>query len=156
MIHRIHLRILADYHQFYVWDPQASERMAPDTWSDENMADRMNATDHVFVVSPIRNMEVPFTLEVHERNPTFHMAEWNHIVEAPIDVPSGKIEVHECTGGPHAKISVEPGKYQIRALYKGLDTISEDQTKGKDSYLLTIWRDDSAKFKVLKRYSQKA
>ncbi len=156
MIHRLHFRVFADYHQFYIWDPQASDQGAPEDWSEDDVRDRAKVTEHVFVVSPIRNMEVPFTLEVHETEPSFHMEEWDHIVEASIDVPSGRVEVHECTGGSHGEVSVAPGIYCIRALYKGLRTISDDGLDGNDSYLVTMWRDGDRDFRVLKQYNEEA
>ncbi len=156
MIHRVHLQIFADYRQFYIWDPEASGQMAPEDWTDGDVQARAKVTDHVFVVCPLRNMEIPFTLEIHEAEPRFHMAEWNHIVEASIEIPSGRIEVHECTGGSHAELSVELGTYRVRALYKGLGTITEDGLDGNDSYTLTMWRDVPQNFRVLKSYEEVA
>lgn len=125
MIHRINLRVYADYYQFYIWDPEASNQIAPEDWTDEDVKNRAKFTDHVFVLSPVRNAEVPFTIEIHESEPSFDIDEWDHIVEACLKIPSGRLEVHECTGGSHAEISLLPGTYRIRAHYKALDSISE-------------------------------
>ena len=156
MIHRLNFSIFADYNQFYVWDPKASEQLAPVDWTDDDVRVRAKVADHVFVVAPIRNMTVPFTLEVHETEPRFHVAEWDHIVEASIEVPSGRIEVHECTGGSHGEVSVAPGTYGVRALYKGLGTISGDGLEGDDFYLVTIWPDHTKVLRVVKEYNDDA
>jgi len=156
MRHRVHLQIFADYHQFYIWDPVASEQHAPEDWSDDDVEARAKVTDHVFVLCPARNTTVPLTLEIHDGEPDFQMAEWDHIVEASIEIPSGRIEVHECTGGSHADLSVEPGTYRVRAHYKSLDSITEDQLDGKDSYMVALWAGDNTPFRVVKPHPKTA
>ena len=156
MRHRVHLEVSADYHQFYVWDPVASEQKAPEDWSDEDVQVRAKVTDHVFVLCPARNTTVPFTLEIHESEPEFQAAEWDHIVHASIKVPSGRVEVHECTGGSHAELSVAPGIFRLRALYKALDSITEDQLGGRDSYVIALWPGEYTPLRVLKSHSKDA
>ncbi|MES2709279.1 MAG: hypothetical protein V4726_21965 [Verrucomicrobiota bacterium] len=156
MMHRLHFRIFADYHQFYIWDPEASGQLAPEDWTEDDVQARAKATEHVFVVSPIRNMEVPFTLEVHETEPLYQTAEWDHIIEASMNVCSGRVEVHECTGGSHGEVAVAPGIYGVRALYKGLSTLSDDGLDGDDSYLVTLWPDRNREFRMLKQYNEDA
>ena len=99
---------------------------------------------------------MPFTLEIHDGDPGFQMAEWDHIVEASIRIPSGRVEVHECTGGSHANLSVEFGTYRIRAHYKSLDSIAEDQLDGKDSYMVSLWLGDETPFRVVKSHPKTA
>lgn len=156
MIHRLHLKIFADYYQFYVWDPIASGQTAPDDWNEQDVKNRAKVTEHVFVVSPIRNLEVPFSLEIYQADPKFHLNEWDHVVEASVNISSGRIEVHECTGGSHAELSIEPGIYGVRALYKGLSTITEDGLDGKDSYKLTMWKDGIQDFRIVKSFDKNA
>lgn len=152
MIHRIKLKIFADYNQFYIWDPKASGKVAPEDWTDQDVKNRAKVTDHVFVLSPARNAVVPFTLEIHTSEPKFSKSEWDHIVEASIKIPSGRLEVHECTGGSHAEISLEPGTYGIRAHYQALDSISEDGLEGKDFYFAALWKDRIRPFRLIKQH----
>lgn len=148
----VSLKVFADYNQFYIWDREASDQMAPEDWTDEDVEARAKATPHVFVLSPVRNVEVPFVLEIHDSEPQFMSAEWDHIVEASIEIPSGQLEVHECTGGSLCEFRIDPGTYRVRALYKNLDSLSDDGLEGNDSYKATLWKAGKQEFRVLKAH----
>ena len=122
--HRCRLRVFADYHQFYVWDPVSSGQHAPEDWSDQDVADRAKVVSGVVVICPARNMEVPVEVGIWDCEPQVIFDAWQHVIEAPL-ATAGLIEIHECTGGSHAIFSVEPGDYTVRALYRGLDTLSD-------------------------------
>jgi hypothetical protein len=62
--------LFADYHQFYLWDEEASPD-APTDYTDEDVARRLKAAPHVVVVQPVRAMTVPVTVEVHDAEPAF-------------------------------------------------------------------------------------
>ena len=137
--HRCRLRVFADYYQFYAWDPQESRRQAPEHWSDQDVADRAKVVPGVVVICPVRNMEVPVEVGIWDSEPQVVFDAWQHVIEAPL-ATAGQIEIHECTGGSLACFTVEPGDYTVRALYRGLDTLSEDGLEGKDFYEVQIWR----------------
>lgn len=149
--HRCRLSIFADYHQFYVWDPEASRRQAPEQWTDQDVADRAKVVPGVVVVCPVRNMEVPVEVGIWDSEPQVVFSAWQHVVEAPLST-TGLIEIHECTGGSQACFTVGPGDYTVRALYRGLDTLSEDALEGKDFYEIQIWRSPCTSFRVLRRW----
>ena len=65
---------------------------------------------------------------------------------------TGHIEIDECTGSPQARFTVEPGDYTIRALYRGLDKLSEDGLAGEDFYEIQIWRSPCAGLRVIRRW----
>jgi len=153
-IHRCRLGVFADYFQFYVWDPAASKQQAPEDWTDEDIANRAKAVPGVFVICPVRNMTVPVEFEIWEREPEVIYAEWQHVVVAPLRT-EGLIEIHECTGGSLATFKVEAGEYSIRALYRGLNTLSEDGLDGKDFYRVQMWRATAPQmFKVIKSWKE--
>ena len=137
--HRCQLEIFADYHQFYVWDPQVSKQQAPEQWSDQDIANRAKVAPGVVVICPVRDMKVPVEVSIWDSEPQVIFGAWQHVVEAPL-ATSGLIEIHECTGGSLAQFSVDPGDYTVRALYRGLDTLSDDGLEGKDNYHIQIWR----------------
>ena len=85
------VKVFADYHQFYVWDAGA-QPAAPEDYSAEDVERRVKVAPHVIVVQPVRNMEVPVELEVHASDPGFDEAQWDHIVECSLDLPSGKLQ----------------------------------------------------------------
>ena len=149
--HRCRLAIFADYYQFYVWDPEESGRQAPEQWSEQDVADRVKAVPGVVVICPVRNMNVPVEVGIWDSEPQVIFDGWQHVIEAPL-ATKGLIEVHECTGGSHACFRVEPGDYTVRALYRGLDTLSVDGLDGKDFYEIQIWRSSCAGLRVIRRW----
>jgi hypothetical protein len=147
------LKIFADYHQFYLWDQQMA-REAPTDWTDADVARRLKAAPNVVVVSPVRNMTVPVEIEVHASEPPFRGDAWDHIAECSLDLPSGQLQVHECTGGQVASFKVAPGTYRVRAFYGALGSLSADGLEGKDHYLVVLWPAPPRELVVLKEWKE--
>ncbi|MGA2751047.1 MAG: hypothetical protein ABSG59_19940 [Verrucomicrobiota bacterium] len=149
--HRCRLAIFADYRQFYVWDPEGSGRQAPVDWSVQDVANRAKIMPGVVVICPVRDMTVPVEVGIWDSEPQAIFGAWQHVVEAPL-ATGGLIEIHECTGGAHACFRVEQGDYTVRALYRGLDKLSEDGLKGEDFYEIQIWKAPCASLRVIRRW----
>jgi hypothetical protein len=47
---------------------------------------------------------------------------------------------------------VPPGDYKVRALYRGLDTLSEDGLEGNDFYEIQIWKSPCTSLRVIRRW----
>ena len=60
-------------------------------------------------------MEVAVEVEIHDAEPEYNLDEWDHIAEASLHLPTGYLEVHECTGGPVAEFEIAPGWYRVRS-----------------------------------------
>jgi len=149
--HRCHLAIFADYRQFYVWDPKTSGRQAPEDWSNRDVENRAKTMPGVVGICPARDMTVSVEVGIWDSEPQVILNAWQHVVEAPL-VTGGMIEIHECTGGALACFSVEPGDYTVRALYRGLDKLSEDGLNGEDFYEIQIWKVPCAALRVIRRW----
>jgi hypothetical protein len=149
--HWCRLRIFADYHQFYVWGSEKSQRHAPEDWTDQDVADRVKIAPGVVVICPVRNMEVPVEVGIWNGEPAVVLNDWQHVIEAPLST-TGRIEIDECTGEPQAGFTVPPGNYTVRALYRGLDTLSEDGLEGEDSYEIQIWKAPCVGLRILRRW----
>ncbi len=148
--HRCRLTIFADYYQFYVADQ--AKTTFPEDWIDEDVTNRAKIEDGVVVICPVRNMEVPVEVEIWNSEPHIAWGRWQHIIEAPL-VTSGIIKIDECTGEPQAHFSVEPGIYTVRALFRGLDTLSDDGLDGQDFYEIQIWKAYYPGLRVLKQFT---
>jgi len=148
--HRCRLEIMADYFQFYLWD--SVERLAPEEWTETDVQNRAKIADGVVVVCPIRNMPVPVEISIWDSEPHYLIAEWQHIVEAPLLLRKDLLEIHECTGGTLAHFTIPAGDYAVRALFRGLDTLSEDGLKGKDFYEVQVWPQKLEALRVLKQW----
>lgn len=151
VLQRVEVDIFADYFQFYLWDKVADPSVAVD-WTDEDVSNRLKAAPNVAIVSPVRNMTVPVAVELLGGSPDYPLDEWDHVAECSLDLPSGVLELHECTGGSIATLRVSPGIYRVRAYYGGLDTLSENGLEGEDRYLVTLWRAPLADLNVLKQW----
>ncbi|MBJ6802674.1 hypothetical protein [Geomonas propionica] len=153
-IHHCKLRIFADYRQFYLWDPVASERLAPTEWTDDDVHRRIKIADHVVVICPERNMEVPVHIRLFDKDPGFTLGQWDHIAEAPLLIQSGILEVHECTGSDLAAFSVAPGQYRIRSMHCSLGQLSEDGLEGEDHYQVDIWPSQTKTMIIIKQWEE--
>jgi hypothetical protein len=145
--------LFADYHQFYLWDEAVSPD-APSDYTDDDIARRLKAAPHVVVVQPVRAMTVPVTVEVHDTEPAFDQSAWDHIAECSLELPSGRLQIHECTGGSVGRFSVSPGVYRVRAFFGKLGSLDEDQLEGDDHYSVVLWPAPASELRVLKQWNE--
>ncbi len=148
-LHRAVLQVFADYHQFYVQDGGISPA-APTDWSDHDVATRVKVADHVVVICPVRNMSVPVIVEVVSAEPHFTFEGLDHIVRCSVDLPTGKLQVHECTGGEVLWLTIESGTYSVLVFFAGLGLLSENGLEGEDCYRVTLWPGAKCPTTVLK------
>jgi len=146
------LVLFADYFQFYIQDEAAKGDLSQ-AWNEE-------ATDRLLALAPgtvgigtVRNMDVPITVDILEHAPADDFSEWDHVVEAGLDVTSGRIVIAGCTDYfPDAKrVEVPPGAYRVRVSYGALDTVSEDGLSGDDRYRLQLWLAALSAVRILKQ-----
>jgi hypothetical protein len=149
------LEVFADYHQFYLWDGGVGPQ-APEDWSDNDVANRAKVAEHVFVVCPLRNMVVPVRVILQNAEPAVDLNRYDHVVHASVALPTGQLQIHECTGGEALAWKVEPGTYQVLALFSGLGTLTTDGLDGQDTYQLVLWPGSAVALKVLKQWSEEA
>jgi hypothetical protein len=74
------------------------------------------------------------------------------VAEASLELPSGNLEIHECTGGSIDQITVAPGSYRVRAYFGALSELSEDGLEGNDHYRLVLWPAPFKPVLVLKQF----
>lgn len=142
--------IFADYRQFYLWDSGRTDE-APVDYTDEDVTRRVKTGDHVVVIQPERNYTVPVVIEVHDTEPAVIETEWDHIAEASLHVPTGALQVHECTGGVVTDFEVPPGWYRVRSLHAKLATV--DGIDGEDHYRILVWPAPEAPVAVIKQFN---
>ena len=144
--------IVADYHQFYLWD-HGRNPQAPTDYQAEDVAHRIKTAPFVLVVQPARDMDVPVELDVIDSPPEDQFDDWDHVAEASLDLPSGQLEIHECTGGSVDILQVMPGTYRVRAYFGGMNTVSDDGLDGEDHYRLVLWPAPPSPIVVLKQHN---
>jgi hypothetical protein len=107
-------------------------------------------------VGTVRNMDVPVLSEIHDQEPKDDFCEWDHVVEASLDVRSGRIAIAGCTDyfPDAARIEVPPGEHRARVSYGALDTLSEDGLSGGDRYRVQLWLGPPIAPRVVKQRSR--
>lgn len=100
-------------------------------------------------------MDVPVVVEIHDQEPAADLSDWDHVVEAEINVPSGRLVVAGCTDYfPEAsRVEVYPGSYRARVSYGALQTLSENGLEGEDHYRVQLWCAPPIPVRVLKQRS---
>lgn len=132
------VEVFADYYQFYVQDGVVEPSAALD-WTDEDIEHRAKVSENLVVICPLRNMEVPVSVEIHASNPLLDWNEYDHVVQCGLALPSGVLQIHECTGGEVLRINIDPGCYDVLAMYGGLDAIDDHGLEGDDFYRIALW-----------------
>lgn len=145
------LELFADYHQFYLWDPGTNPQ-APEDYTEADVQRRIKVEPCVFVIQPERNTTITVMVEVHDREPPYNLDEWDHVAEASLHLPTGQLQVHECTGGPVENFRITPGWYRARSFHGGFDTIDQWGLTGNDRYLAVLWPAPSSDLRVLKQW----
>lgn len=142
-------KIFADYNQFYLWDSGRTNQ-APVDYTDEDVSRRIKTGDYVVVIQPERNYTVPVVIETHDAEPSITEADWDHIAEASLHLPTGALQVHECTGGVVTDFKVPPGWYRVRSLHAKLGTV--DGIDGEDHYRILVWPAPESPVAVIKQF----
>ena len=95
----------------------------------------------VLCILTARNMDVPLTVEVYDTAPQDDLTDWDHVIEASLDVPSGCIRVSGGGGMFEAspEIRLAARVYRKRVSFGGIYTISNDGLDGSDHYRVVLW-----------------
>jgi hypothetical protein len=147
--------VFADYRQVYLEDcdhkvadsrnPEEQVRQIDDFVSavvNRESLDRwVGATAGAVCIFTARNTTVPVTVEVRANQPEDDLGDWEHVVEASLEVPSGCIKIYGVTESSRddRHIVVEPSTYRVRVYFGGLHTVSADGLKGDDHYRAVLW-----------------
>jgi hypothetical protein len=152
VIYQKHYEIFADYHQFYLMDAEKYPN-PPVDYTDEDVRQRIKAEKFIVVIQPERNMTVPVDLEILVSEPEEDFENWQHIAEASLDLPSGKLQIEECGGETKDVLVLPSGSYRIRAFYGDLDKLSFNGLDGDDHYKVVMWQAPFESIEILKQYN---
>lgn len=134
------LTLFADYHQFYIQDENVDGNLS-DAWTDEAVERLLAVAPGTVGIGTVRNVDVPVTIVVLEREPALDADKFDQVVECSIVVESGAIVVAGCTDyfPDAARINIPSGPYRVRASFEGLESVSADGLEGNDQYHLQLW-----------------
>lgn len=93
---RYELTLFADYHQFYIQDEDVDGNLS-DAWTDEAVERLLAVAPGTVGIGTVRNVDVPVTIAVLEREPALDADKFDQVVECSIVVKSGAVVVAGCT-----------------------------------------------------------
>lgn len=154
---KFELKFTTDYGQFYISDKNAKGNTGSESfWTDEAFADKLAIEDGIIGVG-IANDEgiVNCEFEILDSESLIKdFAEFDHIVEASINIHSGNLQVLDC---PNSEIEIETeienGEYRIRVYSLNLETAFNENPN--DCYKIEMWKEVYSTRNVLKRYTEK-
>lgn len=144
--------LFADYFQFYLQDEQSKGDLS-NSWTKKAVSELLAVAPGVIGVGTVRNMDVSVEVEVLDAQPDDSLDKWDHVTEASLEVPSGRIIITGCTDSfpDAARITVNPGTYKVRIYYGALGSVDEFRLDGDDHYRVALWIDvNKIEPKVLK------
>lgn len=147
------LEVVADYGQIYIFDPDRPPSAAPST-EDDNEA--LRALDDAYesrrfvgydpggfidVVTPSQyNPRVPVRVEVGQHRPPKDLEAWDHVVEVPLPVLSGRLMFMASGSGISKGTTVPPATYRARISGRGfLEDFEEIEGQVRESFRLQLW-----------------
>jgi hypothetical protein len=155
------LEVEADYGQIYIYDP---ETQLPDEDTTEEDFPPLRALDDahesrrfvgyasglICVLTPSQyNWSAPLRLEVSEEPPARDAERWDHVVELPLPVPSGRVVFQASGDGKLIETEIPPGNYRARFSGRGY-VAGAGEIEGHESYRLQLWLAEEAEPRLVR------
>lgn len=154
------LELFADYYQIHLFDDGSVSDLG-DAWTDEAVRDGLAVATDTMAVGTTVNVNVAVTLEVLEVAPEDDdSAEFDHVVEGSLQVPSGQLIVMGCTDyePEAARFGMAAGPVRVRvarsnlAEAERLDMDSDDDPATMERLRLQVWPAPLDDLVVIKRW----
>lgn len=111
-------RVRADHRQFWLVDARAAEEVGDlgEAWNDQAEADRVAVCAGAVAIGTASVCDVDVAVQVAEGAPPDHeVADWDHVVEASLEVTAGRVLLMGATGAVAASFGLPPGWWRVRA-----------------------------------------
>jgi hypothetical protein len=145
------LKFSSEYYQFYILDSQSEGKIdAPDFWNDEAGERKLAIGEGILGVTIATYGNVNAELKILDKKP-IENKKASHSIEASLKVPSGKLQIKDCTGyDTQLEIDLDKTDYRIRISSFNLETVVDDE--GNDYYEIEVWKGKFTKPKLIKNY----
>lgn len=153
-------RLFADYYQIHLFD-DGSKTDLGEAWTTSEATTTQLAVDtDALAVGTTVNVFVAVTVEVLDQEPGDDSAEFDHVVEGSLHVPSGLLIVMGCTDyEPDAhRVPVPPGWLRVRVSRANLDAArqadiySDEDPATTEQVRVRVWPAEPADVRLLKRW----
>ncbi len=151
IIEHHHLSFFTEYYQFYILDSETQAQTdAPDFWNDQAGQRKLAISEGLLGVTVAKYAEIKVEIRVLSAEPT-EDTEADHIVETSLNLPSGLLQVKDCTNyDTMLELNLEKRPYRIRISSFKLWTVKGDE--GDDYYVVEIWKCDFSETVVSRTY----
>ncbi|MFC9118575.1 hypothetical protein ACFTXO_02105 [Streptomyces sp. NPDC057067] len=154
------LTLFADYFQIHVSDADSDGDLS-DAWTEQAVADHLAVAPDALGVGTVVNVDVTVTVVVLPQEPSDDSSEFDHVVEASLDVSLGHLTVLGCTDyAPEAAtFEVPPGWNRIRVSRSNLaraakaDVDSHESPETTEQIRIQVWAAPESPAKIIKRWS---
>jgi hypothetical protein len=139
------VRVRPAYHQIYLLD-EGEAPAYPEHMEQLDLDRRIKAIPFLLAIYTTSDEELELDIEITSRADARDESQWEHIVEAPLAVPSGKLII----ATPESYLpdawcfSIAPGVYCVRIAGCGLKTNEQER------YHVCVWPGDCASVRVIK------
>jgi hypothetical protein len=145
------LNFLTEYYQFYLLDAATASQAGDENfWNKAAEKLRLAVLDGLLGVTIATYGQVYGELAVLREAPPLQTRA-DHIVEASLQLDSGRLLIKNCTGyETQLELNLDKGVYRVRITSQNLDTVSGDE--GDDFYIIEIWKDIFSQPALLKAW----
>ncbi|MFF8280409.1 hypothetical protein ACF05T_30690 [Streptomyces lateritius] len=155
------LTLFADYFQIHVSDADSDGDLS-DAWTAQAVADHLAVAPDALGIGTAVNVNVSVTVVVLPQEPGDDSSEFDHVVEASLDVSSGRMVVLGCTdyAPDAATFEVPAGWNRVRVSRSNLaravqaDIDSDESPDTIEKIRIQVWPAPEFPAKIIKRWSQ--
>ncbi|WP_200146637.1 MULTISPECIES: hypothetical protein [Streptomyces] len=157
------LELFADYFQIHLLDDE-SEGDLSDVWTEQAVRDGLGVTEDALAIGTDVNMTVAVSVHVLAQQPDDDRDDFDHVVEASLNLASGRLVVLSCTDHlpDAARFDMPTGWTRIRASRRNLaaaafpDPDDEDEPEDTEEIRLQAWPAPYSQPHIIKRWTRPA
>ncbi|MFF5701285.1 hypothetical protein ACFY7H_02040 [Streptomyces sp. NPDC012794] len=154
------LELFADYFQVHVLD-EGSEGDFSGVWTEQTVVDGLGVMEDALAIGTAVNDTVAVSVHVLADQPHYDSDDFDHIVEASLHVPSGRLIVMGCTDylDDAARFEVPAGRTRARASRRNLAAAvrrleSDEEPEATEEVRLQTWPAPFSVPHIVKRWTQ--
>jgi hypothetical protein len=136
-VQTVDAEVYASHRQFYVVDPEAEFRTDL-VWDGAGLERHLGVSAGIVAVGTVGYCMLPVRIELWSAEPPADLDDWDHVVEASLEVSSGRVSLEGVEGPADSEpVEVAAGVYRLRSSASGLDGAGE--MEGGDGYRVQLW-----------------
>ncbi|UUU44373.1 hypothetical protein [Streptomyces sp. NBC_00162] len=157
------LELFADYFQIHVLDDdsEATETGIGDVWTEQAVLDGLGVAEHALAIGTAVNVTVDVTVGLLPGQPDDDSCDFDHVVEASLNLASGRLVVLGCTEyvPDAARFDMPAGWTRIRTSRRNLEAAAfpdldcEDEPEDMEEIRIQAWPAPHSQPHIIKRWT---